>query len=392
MVHLDAHPDMSASAVVPADAIFEEPWKAYFAMRQDVGGIAQWILPAVYGGHLNEVWWVRPSWARQIADGDYPVSVGRHPRPPEATVRPTAERCAKRNGVTPAAAPVVSVASTPAVVPDTIHISCREPYFVEDGLFCPAEQLQAAKELRFIVSQLPAPEAPLPAPWASAPGRTTPWVLDVCLDYFACGNPFLNQVRPFVAEAVAAIQDATIFRAQSVADPTAFFQARDAFDAAYKEMMQCALRELDDAQNDDENNEDSGPAWEDAVSSLGPFLLEARREELLKALRLALHEARLSEIQQLSEAGDMACLPLHAVTHQEIVERLAAFETFLVRLVGSAESQRPALVTIARSVVDGFCPMRWHCALEQGVLEVLRRRFGDLETFYVDELDALENA
>ena len=109
MVHLDAHPDMSASTTMPAQLIMEEPQQAvwsfpkqrlrsgssqvYDLLRDDPSGIAQWILPAAYAGHLNCVWslgcqlsirkpklcrcrwfaprWLRPEWARQIADGDY---------------------------------------------------------------------------------------------------------------------------------------------------------------------------------------------------------------------------------------------------------------------------------------------------------------------------------
>merc|ERR1719341_306201 len=60
MVHLDAHPDLSASTCMPADLLFESPHEVYYAMRKDPGGISQWILPAVYGGHFNCIWWVRP--------------------------------------------------------------------------------------------------------------------------------------------------------------------------------------------------------------------------------------------------------------------------------------------------------------------------------------------
>ncbi|OLP80252.1 UPF0489 protein C5orf22-like [Symbiodinium microadriaticum] len=71
MVHLDAHPDLSASTQLEADRIYDSPLEVYAALREEDGGIAQWILPAVYGGHLSSVWWVRPPGSQQISDGTY---------------------------------------------------------------------------------------------------------------------------------------------------------------------------------------------------------------------------------------------------------------------------------------------------------------------------------
>jgi len=411
MVHLDAHPDMSASATLPADTVFESPHDLYCALRKDAGGIAQWILPAVYGGHYKCVWWVRPSWALQIADGDYAVAVGRARRAPEnsggAAPRPMTLGLATSSiassgagGSTSRLPPLAEegsasdLANLGGAVPETICISCPEPYFVEDGIYCPESALSGAKPLRLLVSQLPeAGGMPVGMETDQEPnGRaqgTNPfddrfaaelvagqaWTLDVCLDYFACGNPFLKQTRPCIAAPFMALQNEVSFRKQSVASVTEFLSARDAFDKVYNTMLKGALAADGEVDPDD-------------VEALGAFLPEARRAPLLAELRSALEDARLSELQEVSEAFDMVCLPLHPVTEAEVQERMAAFDDFLQRLC--AES-KPAAVTIARSVVDGFCPMRWHCMLEQGVLEVLRRRLGDLDIIYSDELDAMEN-
>merc|ERR1711920_318450 len=101
--------------------------------------------------------------------------------------------------------------------------------------------------------------------------------------------------------------------------------------------------------------------------------------------------ARESELQQILEASDMVTLPLHHAKEDEVAERLAAFEAFLGCICSDAGlGSQPRAVTIARSVVDGFCPMRWLCTLEQGVLDVLQRRLGLLDVFYSDELDVPE--
>lgn len=39
--------------------------------------IAEWILPAVYMGHIECVVWIKPPWSQQIVDGDHILAVGR---------------------------------------------------------------------------------------------------------------------------------------------------------------------------------------------------------------------------------------------------------------------------------------------------------------------------
>uniref|UniRef100_A0A7S1W2N2 Uncharacterized protein n=1 Tax=Alexandrium catenella TaxID=2925 RepID=A0A7S1W2N2_ALECA len=418
MVHLDAHPDLSASATMPAETVFKSPHEVYYALRSDPGGIAQWILPAVYGGHFRCVWWVRPAWALQIADGDYDVTVGGCARPPDGGHESACSGARRAGGAGPAlrgrdactpgaslapnGAPGKEAAKLGAALervdeepPKTIRISSREPYFVEDGLFCPTSAQAEPKPLRMLVSQLPSAEGAIPLLEAAGcgPGEQRPrqaasgsWTLDVCLDYFACGNPFLSRTRPRIAAPFAAVQNGASFRRRPVEDEAAFLAERDAFDAAYSAVLR---------GSGERGGLDAAPAGDGSLDTLlgavGRFLPEDERVALLADLRTALGSARDSELQQILEAGDMVTLPLHAVTEEEIKERLAAFQAFVARLCSDAGlGSRPGAVTIARSVVDGFCPMRWLCTLERGVLEVLQLCFGTLGILYSDELDALE--
>eukprot|EP00928_Gymnodinium_smaydae_P042873 TRINITY_DN28834_c1_g2_i1.p1 TRINITY_DN28834_c1_g2~~TRINITY_DN28834_c1_g2_i1.p1 ORF type:complete len:578 (-),score=103.60 TRINITY_DN28834_c1_g2_i1:42-1523(-) len=490
MVHLDAHPDMSASSTMPAETVFADPRGVYFAMRGDASGIAQWILPAVYGGHLRTIWWVRPTWAEQIADGDYDVYVGRAPSR-TSIVDDAAGRVGEGKQVsrcrdavslpralpaTPGAIPVAAETSCgdgasraedasvtscgadascgdrgtgPALVPpqpekpapETIHISCAAPYFVEDGLYCEEDDLISEKPLRFLVS--PSPQdcvsssavesaTDLVGSAIAATAGTGQWILDVCLDYFACGNPFLTHVRPHIAAPFAAVQNAALYRQGTVDDVPRFFLERDAFDAAYYALLRAAIanaagsgmetassvvdehgrHQSEEPAADADASASEGGSSEDCsddefmhralLRTLVDLLPAERRSELLGALRAAIGDAHKHELQEIMEAGDMVTLPLHPTTNDEVTERLRAFEAFLSRLDAAASAAAgaeaasrlgsPSVVTIARSVVDGFCPMRWHCALEQGVMDVLRRRYGDLHILYSDELDALESA
>jgi UPF0489 domain len=37
----------------------------------------QWIVPLLFEGHVSAVWWLRPPWSDQFADGAYDMGVGR---------------------------------------------------------------------------------------------------------------------------------------------------------------------------------------------------------------------------------------------------------------------------------------------------------------------------
>eukprot|EP00439_Symbiodinium_sp_Y106_P065671 s253_g10.t1 len=122
---------------------------------------------------------------------------------------------------------------------------------------------------------------------------------------------------------------------------------------------------------------------ERAMERLLGFLPVAQQALHRPALRDALVDARGSELRALQEAGDMISLPSFRPSTTELREQLKAVESFVARLGG-----RPCAVTVARSVTDGFCPMRCHCMLEAGVLEMLQRLFGEMDVMYGDELDA----
>ena len=74
MVHLDSHPDMMAPTELKAEQVFDK------RLLYDVVSIADWILPAVYAGHINKVIWVKPWWAKQMEDKTLKICVGRHNR------------------------------------------------------------------------------------------------------------------------------------------------------------------------------------------------------------------------------------------------------------------------------------------------------------------------
>ena len=70
-VHFDAHPDL----LLP-DMLADNCYKKDILF--DNISIGDWILPAVYAGHLSAVIWYKLNWSTQLCDGCYQLGVGRH--------------------------------------------------------------------------------------------------------------------------------------------------------------------------------------------------------------------------------------------------------------------------------------------------------------------------
>eukprot|EP00057_Strongylocentrotus_purpuratus_P030496 XP_781846.1 PREDICTED: UPF0489 protein C5orf22 homolog [Strongylocentrotus purpuratus] len=71
MLHFDSHPDLQIDTDMPADTVFEKQ------DLLDALSIENWIMPAIYAGHIGHVTWVKPPWADQLPEGSRKVKVGR---------------------------------------------------------------------------------------------------------------------------------------------------------------------------------------------------------------------------------------------------------------------------------------------------------------------------
>lgn len=144
MVHADAHPDLGA---VTDASICARPRALYAHLDESRFGISEWLLPLAFRGHLATLTWLRSPFSTAFADGSYAFAVGAEPS--------TGKLC----------------------------VDCDAPYFVEDESYS-AEPLADARRLDLVVvSDARAAVAPPPA---------GAWVLDVCLDFFACADPFAH--------------------------------------------------------------------------------------------------------------------------------------------------------------------------------------------------------
>ena len=67
IVHFDSHPDLGIPNLLPADQILNRD-KVFESLS-----IENWILPAVFAGHIDKVIWIKPKWAQQIKSGVFEI-------------------------------------------------------------------------------------------------------------------------------------------------------------------------------------------------------------------------------------------------------------------------------------------------------------------------------
>ena len=341
VVHCDAHPDLTIPADMPAD-LCRQPKELYAALDESPGGIAEWLLPAAFAGHLDRVLWLKPPWARQIADGRERVTVGR-------------ERGTGR-----------------------LRVASELAYFLDDGVCAGSDGLEDPRTFQLDVASVPSPgaeAAAAAAAAAAAPYRRGHWWLDICLDFFACENPFAGTL----AAAVGGSEESAALVRRIFARPR--YRSGPRGTAAGDRRRE--RQELADALREERS----------------PGALSERLQRLYGAADrgavapFAALFCGLSDEQRRSVLGVGHCanLPAHEATRGEMAAALAALERALSASDGAAAP--PAFVTVARSVEDGYCPRQHAAWLQDQVLQMLRRLYGeDALDVEIGEYDVLEAA
>ncbi|XP_076358225.1 misexpression suppressor of ras 6 isoform X3 [Tachypleus tridentatus] len=105
IIHLDSHPDL----LLPKNFDLDRIWDKHYIFNSV--NIENWLLPAALAGHFRNIYWVKPSWSRQVEDGIHHFQIGRH----------------KRTG--------------------QVRLTCTEPYFVSELLYAPATDLERPREI-----------------------------------------------------------------------------------------------------------------------------------------------------------------------------------------------------------------------------------------------------
>lgn len=152
LVHLDAHPDMLIDRKLKGEEA--RSGRKLLPLLQ----IENWIVPAAAAGHIGRVVWLRPPWAKQISDGSRLINVGDHPD----------------NGF--------------------LRVDSKEPYYLSDALYSP--KLINERVFTLTVAELSDSSGNSDnnhvQKLAENLNVSQPYVLDIDLDFFSTGNPFLG--------------------------------------------------------------------------------------------------------------------------------------------------------------------------------------------------------
>ena len=363
ILHFDSHPDLSVPSNLPANIVLSDPEEVLHRLRNDSGGIAEWIIPPVFAGHVAEVVWVRPPWGDQIEDGRYRFFVGR----------------------------------TDAGGDSRMKVTCEEKYWQAENVVEAVEHLVEPKPFSLCVAQLPAllqeHKGDCTSTLAKLQSRQS-WVLDICLDYFCTNNPFLNDLTRSVPweKDVGAIRN--FYRefidrhhsckGASSAPPTGASEQQHFASAAggssRKEgTFESEPKVLSHVFDQKLYNLKRGvlektPAYELLLTCLESG---AQSRAVVHGFFDVLKRMDVEQLVAIRENGPLLHLPHHPGSRSEINGMLENLSSYL-----GLCTVAPRVVTIACSAVDGFTPKGKVFRLLQQITRVLKDSFGEVQVYF----------
>lgn len=411
MVHFDAHPDLACSKSVPAVAFFnprhyflnsnndeegdgckslgteEDSMNLYELLDLTPSGIAEWILPLVLAAKLKVIEWVKPRFSSQILEGNYQFAVGVecHSRDEDKFDDSKDEN-------------ITSYLDLPASA--QVKVDFKHPYYLDDLSVVPSAQLVLKQNIELQVSELRS--LPLLGKqgeknvssdiWGNvgcAVRNRNLWALDICLDYFACQNPYildLESKNPLATRAFLNLMEGSKFNTNTTRNIDnnqliTSLEYQTEIIRFYESLEKVIL------DNIHQNNEEQPKRNDFPVTS---STSEVSFEEISKHFETAEKAERL--IRQLiieinNEKGNRAqlssmiieAIPNWSMPHngssavtEEINESLRLVESHIQQHV--RQNDQPFLITIARSTLDGFCPPQVVETLQCRVLDMLQRQ------------------
>lgn len=364
MIHFDAHPDL----VLPPGL---DPARSRDRDHVlDVVDIESWILPAALAGHLDRVLWVRSPWSDQLPDGDQQFLIG------------------SKDG--------------------QARVTCPLPYFLSECMW--TRKLDDGQELGLRVQTLDALLEATPGnpdPWQPEDGR---FVLDIDLDFYSTQDPFAAALSESQMRLLRQLYHSSF--PDPDADPSRLEEAQMKRKAQLQRLEEQLRRHLPTAESSDsgpsvaalnglrreagpinnprvsstdsdgvgtpENSANSGVDLQiDVVNSNAGAEVDPRLLDLCHDLKDRPPKGEPLDAKLIHDAGctcDMdSQLPHHVSSRDEILALVQSTARFLGRL-----NAKPALVTIARSSLDGYCPPSDVDFVQNKVLDALRELYGEV--------------
>ncbi|XP_049874808.1 UPF0489 protein C5orf22 homolog [Pectinophora gossypiella] len=312
LLHLDAHPDMLIDRKLKGTEA--RAGRNLLPLLQ----IENWIVPAAAAGHIAYVVWLRPPWAKQFRDGTRAFHVGDQP------------------------------------TTGLLRVDSTEPYYLSDALY--SSHLINKRKLTFTVAELSdmSTSKQTIQELAETINISQPYVLDIDLDFFSTGNPFLLQYENI------GLYD--------LLEPIFELKLPESDDEKEMEKaVELRERQLEELEKLFLYLEEHG--------NLEKY--EGEKTELFdKVSRLS--DVVIAEAEKLGEppdwwlvfaAGctrDQGGLPHHTSSEEQIRNMITSgLKPLLQRL------PPPVLITVARSTEDGYCPPHQVELIQSLVLQTL---------------------
>ncbi len=379
MVHFDAHPDLACSKRAPAIAFFNPRQfhesensmdddedddgngkNLYELLDLTSSGIAEWILPLVLAAKLNKIEWIKPSFSSQMTPGNYEFAVG---------VETTSNES------------ITSYLDLPASA--KVKVDFHHPYYLDDASVTSTDQLVLKQTLELQVSELPSKP--------KVRGGKSLWTLDICLDYFACQNPYiadLERRNALVARAFLNLMESSCFNSNnSKSKITNGLEYQTEILCFYKLLEQLLEDHVDDETNKLKLDDTSIISSLEEISKYFETPNQARG--LIRQLVTEINnddngDALLSMVIEAIPNWSMPHDPSSALI-DKMNESLMLVEAHIQEHI--EKSGKPFLVTIARSTLDGFCPPQVVETLQEKVLDILGKQISYGENCGITEED-----
>ncbi|KAL4146790.1 hypothetical protein PRNP1_010546 [Phytophthora ramorum] len=352
VLHVDAHPDLSFPTALNTEVIFH-PETLYDELDKSVAGIAEFLLPLVFAGHVNQITWLKPAWATQMPAGSFKQLV-----------------IGKRK------------------VSGAMGVTSELPHFVEDELFCAVEDMDASSVRNwdlFATEPSSSKDSSAVATEAidNARQKSKGFVLDIDLDYFSTWDPFRKDLETRIGKSAVMIVTQVF---SSVRYKRAPLEVVTAKQRNSERRTFCELIKRLQAADTQEDNTSRRAEWANIVNELALLYSEdVDAEALLGEFTQVLEQFRDDESarHEIWTAGPFLDLPHHESSQEEIERMVNELEQFL-RKHALDTANPPAIVTIAKSTGDEYLPPHQLDVVLASVLRMLERVYGELAIKFID--------
>lgn len=301
-------------------------------------------MPAAYAGHISQMIWMKPEWAKQIPDGDYNFHIGDY----------------------------------------SGHIRCDSylEYFLSEGTYQPRYNLCNQQFVNLgvftlnhslIAQQQQQQHRPFDGNTENRLISFTnniddgneQFILDIDLDFFSTANPFKSL-----------LDKAHIYEQLKKLFKHDFFN--QSFDSTANEMELLAFTNRRfDYLNDLEKIFHQLNDGVQIAKVLIPDGMQFKRNEIINLVNEIEINYNVEDVGWMTiyDAGctfDSTELPHHISSNDEIIELMDSFKQIL-----NAIKFTPNIITIARSSDDDYCPVEQVDFIQKLVLDALAEIYGD---------------